>query len=353
MSTHKIGFIGGGMISQIAHLPFYMSDERVHVKSISDSRLSLQTYLKNKFAIEHVCDDHRDILNDDDISSVVIIAPRAATGPLVLEALSAGKNVITEKPMAHSTSQVQKQLDVQKRMNTQYLVGFMKRYDVGIRKGKELFDKVMLTQELGTLIHCRFYDYAKSYAHDIPVHKRPEESRNIRFDTWPLTPEWLPDAFSNQYAWFQNAASHDVNLMRYFFPEGLQLEFAKSFSEDSISSVFSFGKVSVLLELAKSELGKWEQGAEFVFEKGRIRLEIPSPMAIESIGHIIIETNIDGQCIVKEINTYGQWCFAEQAHAFIEHLIAGTPCLTSAEDCLNDMVLIEDMWRSIAKVKTW
>src|SRR6266487_938267 len=94
----KIGFVGGGMIAQIGHLPFYLGDPRCNVACIAESRPSLIEALAQQVGATRLVKDHRALLTDPDINAVVISVPRAATGPLTLEALEAGKHVMAEKP---------------------------------------------------------------------------------------------------------------------------------------------------------------------------------------------------------------------------------------------------------------
>ena len=56
-----------------------------------------------------------------------------------------------------------------------------------------------------------------------------------------------------------------------------------------MSIVYRAGDVSLVFELAKSETGAWRQGAEFLFEKGRVDVAIPSPMATDQIAQVLIE----------------------------------------------------------------
>ena len=106
----SIGVIGGGMISQIAHLPFYLQNPRVELVALSETRPSLVRHLKAHFGLANIVADYREVLENPDISTVLIVAPRPVTAPLVQEALEAGKNVITEKPMAHTVDQARKQI---------------------------------------------------------------------------------------------------------------------------------------------------------------------------------------------------------------------------------------------------
>lgn len=338
------------MISQIAHLPFYLEDSRVRVVAVAESRPSLIANLHNALHVEQVFVDHRDILNDETISTVVIVAPRQCTGPLVLEALCAGKNVITEKPMAFTAAQAQRHVAVAQDKGLAYLVGFMKRYDAGIQAAQRVVRDLLASDRFGRLLYARFYDFAKSYAHQPQPHKRPEESRTTRFETWPTAPDWLDEGYHRMYGWFVNAASHDVNLMRYFFGDALSLMYADAPNENALSAYYRYNDAPVTFECAASETGVWEQGAEFVFEKGRVALSIPSPMDVKSVSAVVIDDNSNGKAASYEreiLDIPAEWCFKSQARAFIDHLTLGKEILTSGRDCVHDLVMTEHIWRKI------
>ncbi len=343
-----IGVIGGGMISQIAHLPFYLNDERVSVRAVAESRPSLVAHLKDAMGIRTVLADHRDILTDPDIDTVVIIAPRQATGPMVLEALNAGKNVITEKPMAFTAEQARRHVRVAAEKKLTYLVGFMKRYDAGVRRAKRRVDEFVASRRLGDLLYARFFDFAKSYAHTPPTHHRPTESRAVRFDTWPTEPPWLPEKYHSMYGWFINAVTHDINLMRYFFGDEMKLNHAATGQGKALTACFDCGGVPVTFECAASETGFWHQGAEFIFEQGRVSLALPSPMDDGCVASVIIDNNRTG-VIGKPEKVPPEWCFASQARAFIGHLVSGEDVVTLGWDCLRDMELSEDIWRQVIR----
>src|SRR5262245_59918394 len=104
----RIGIVGGGMISQIGHLPFYLADPRCEVVRIAESRPSLVEALQAKLGPDRVTPDHLTVLTDRSIDAVIISVPRPATGPLTEAALKAGKHVMTEKPMAHTAAQAKR-----------------------------------------------------------------------------------------------------------------------------------------------------------------------------------------------------------------------------------------------------
>jgi predicted dehydrogenase len=181
----KIGMLGGGMVNQIGHLPFYLTDKRCEVVCVAESRPSLIAALRGQLGADRVVEDYRAMLADPRVQAVVISVPRATTGPLTLEALEAGKHVMAEKPMAHSAEQARRLVDAARSRGLTYMVGYMKRYDPGIRAAKALFDEVMAEGRLGRLLLARFYDFSNAYAVAPPPHVRPNESRVQRFETWP------------------------------------------------------------------------------------------------------------------------------------------------------------------------
>ncbi|GIK80174.1 MAG: dehydrogenase [Alphaproteobacteria bacterium] len=342
----RIGMLGGGMISQIAHLPFYLDDPRCEVVALAESRPSLVEALTPVLGAGRLLRDHDEMLARTDIDAVVISAPRPATGPLTLAALEAGKHVLAEKPMAHSAEQARRLAEAAATLGLIYAVGYMKRYDPGIEAGKRLVDAVRQDGRLGRLLFARFYDYANSYAVPPPAHTRPTESRPLRFPTWPTFPDWLPERFREVYAWFLNAGSHDVNLLRYFFPDEITLLDAR-YEADSVTATLRAGGCLIGLDVVKAAPGVWLEGAEFVFERGRIALVIPSPMAVDGVTQVSIDDAARGA--IGEAQPCGQgWSFARQARGFVDALTGGARPLTEGVDGLADMQLMERIWRKAA-----
>ena len=335
------------MISQICHLPFYLADSRCEVVRIAESRPSLITALAQQVGASRVVSNHHEMLADTEIEAIVISVPRPATGPLTLAALEAGKHVMTEKPMAHSAEQARKLVDAAEARGLIYGVGFMKRYDPGVQAAKALFDELVADGRLGRLLLVRFYDFSNAYAVAPPPHVRPKESRTERFPAWPLHPSWLPERYRGAYAWFLNAASHDVNLLRFFFPRDVKVLSAHCAADTSVMATLRQGDVTIALEIAKSTVGRWVEGAEFLFEHGQIRLVIPSPMATEAVSEVTLDDRQRG-VIGEQIAVRTGWSFARQASGFVDALMGTAQPATTGKEGLADMILTEQIWQKVA-----
>ncbi len=342
----RIGVLGGGMISQIAHLPFYLKDARCRIVAVSESRPSLIDALSGQIGVERLVRDHAELIARPDIDAIVVSVPRPATGPLSLQVLEAGKHVLAEKPMAHSVAQARRLVAAAAARNLVYAVGYMKRYDPGAQAGKHLVDSVIAGGRLGRLLFARFYDYSNNYAVSPPSHVRPKVSRALRFPTWPLFPDWLPEKNRDAYAWFSNAGSHDVNLLRYFFPQEIELLDAKC-GEGSLVATMRASSCLVSLEVVKAVAGIWLEGAEFVFERGRVTLTVPSPMAVDGVTEVRLDDADRGISGEPQPSATG-WSFAHQARGFIDALTGTAKPLTDGTAGLADMVLIERIWRKAA-----
>jgi predicted dehydrogenase len=259
--------------------------------------------------------------------------------------LQAGKHILAEKPMAHSVAQAERLTATAADRNLVYAVGFMKRYDPGVQAAKALFDSVIADGRLGRLLTIRAFDFSNAYAVAPPPHQRPAESRTERFAVWDTYPESLPEPLRADFAWFANAGSHDLNLLRFFCPD-LTLRAADRLPNGSVIAMLRWGEVPAMLEVSKTTAGRWLEGMEFLFERGRIAVNIPSPMAADKVAEVVLDDLAANQ-VGQVVPAGSGWCFARQADAFVDALTGGAPPLTAGSDGLADLVLTEKIWQGL------
>lgn len=346
--TVKIGIIGGGMMSQVGHLPFYIDSPRCRVEWLAETRPSLVDFLSKQEMLRDVCiaPDYNELLATKDVDAVIICAPRAATGQIALDCLNAGMNILTEKPMSHTLEQGRQLVEVASHKSLIYAVGYMKRYDPGIQATKKIFDELIASKNLGAFLYGRFFIHSKTNAHEPPPHKRPSETRPLRFKEWPLWPAWIPESLQDTYAWFMNSTSHDINLINFFFERALNVESAKIMANGSGVCTLSDASFLISLDFSKCETGRWNEGGELVFDQGRIVFSVPSPMNTHGVTRFHVEKN--GKVHREHtIDTDSVWSFQRQADAFIDSLLGGEPPLTTGMEGLRDLELIEDIWRKV------
>ena len=123
--------------------------------SIADYRPKLLKKVANRYQIPRTYNNHHDLLKDNEVNTVIVVTPRTYTGPTVFDCLKAGKNVISEKPMAGSYDQARELFETAQNMSLRYLVGYMKRYDEGVQLGKRILDRALKTKEMGEILNIR------------------------------------------------------------------------------------------------------------------------------------------------------------------------------------------------------
>ena len=152
--TPGIGIIGTGMVGQMCHLANFVSNPGCRVVAIADLRPDLVATAAAKFGISRVYHSHWQLLDDPDVSAVIVVTRRRATGPIVLEALSRGRHVLSEKPMAYTSEQRVARERGPGRKSV-YGIGYMKRHDAGVARAVSLLQKFREDAALGRLLSAR------------------------------------------------------------------------------------------------------------------------------------------------------------------------------------------------------
>jgi len=110
---HKIGIVGAGMIAE-KHLNSIKKSSKIEVKWLADIDATKLIKLKKEFTIEKITEDYTNILNDDEVSAVLICTPPNLHKEMFIASLEAGKNVFLEKPAALNLEELDEMITIQK-----------------------------------------------------------------------------------------------------------------------------------------------------------------------------------------------------------------------------------------------
>lgn len=336
----NIGFVGCGMIGQVAHIANFIKIPNCHVVAAAELRPELGRLAVEKFNIPKLYSSHIEMLKNCDLDAVVIVTRRNATGPIVVDCLRAGKHVLSEKPMAHSVEQARQLVAESKKNACLYSIGFMKRHDEGVKSAKLTFERLMETGELGKILSVRCYCYGGEFQTAPENYIMSSEHRPDGLELWNIAPDWLPTNLANDFAWFVNVFIHDVNLIRFLTSTMPKVQCVNLKKNNGRMVIFDTDAYPIILEMAEQKYTEWTEGVEIQFEYGRLKLRLNSPL-VEKPAKVEIIRKKDKENIEIEQN----WAFSNQAKAFIADIIEEKEPITSGEDSLNDMVLVEDIWR--------
>ena len=84
----RVGIVGGGAITQVAHLPVLRKLKSIEVAAICDIDLPKARALADRFAVKDAFDDIEDLLRYEALDAVVICSPNHLHESHILAALS-------------------------------------------------------------------------------------------------------------------------------------------------------------------------------------------------------------------------------------------------------------------------
>jgi predicted dehydrogenase len=341
----KIGLIGAGMIGQVAHLANFSEIDGCRVVAIAELREGLGEEAARKFGVPAVYPSHRELLRDPDIDAVVVVTRRPATGPIVLDALRAGKHVLSEKPMAHTVEQAMRLVTAAAERDLVYAIGFMKRYDAGVQRAKELLRALCAGREIGPVAFVRAYCFAGGTTSGSGGFVMTGEERSEGIELWPTAPPWLPDDLADQYAGFLNVYLHTINLLRFLLDATPTVTFVDFRHRLGQVAGLDFGQFSAVLELGSlPSTGDWHEGIEIVFERGKLTIELPQPL-LRGIPATVRLYRAGNEGQTTTFVAEPSWAFRRQAEAFVRSVAERSEPIAGARDAVADLELAEEMFR--------
>ena len=119
------------------------------VKRVADLDSDRLEHMKRLYPSVKTTTDYRDIITDPEIDIVAVATPVKTHYRFASEALSAGKHVFVEKPIAASVSESQELIALAEKNQQKLMVGHTFLYTVAVRKMKEVID----SGELGKIYY--------------------------------------------------------------------------------------------------------------------------------------------------------------------------------------------------------
>lgn len=124
----RVGVVGVGAVTQIAHLPVLTARDDVTVVGICDNDRSKARALASRFGARDVFDDIEEFLQVTRPEAVLVATPNHLHEIHVATALSAGAAVLCERPLALTTQGAERVIAAQRRTGLPVVVGLNHRY---------------------------------------------------------------------------------------------------------------------------------------------------------------------------------------------------------------------------------
>jgi predicted dehydrogenase len=351
MNPVSIGFAGVGFMGQVAHLRNYARRQDCRVVAIAEPRSELAQRVAAEFDIPRVYHSHLDLAADPEVQGVVASQPHLHNGHIAIPLLHAGKHVFIEKPMAGSTDEAERIARTAEAAGVHVMVGLMKRYDTSVLVARERLTEFYASGELGALRRIRAFCFGGDWIQDAILPLSTAEIVPSDPSFTPVYPTWMDFDQARQFQSYLNIMAHTVNLVRYLYPGPMTVQTALGQRNNRLlHTALLTGEEGVIVEVAGGSLRAhaWQEETHFYFERGWVKLFTPPPLNRQARGCLEIYHSTDGkQARREELHPPIDWAFRRQADHFIECVRHNTPPISSGHDTLQDMHLMEDIFRKM------
>lgn len=107
MKKYNLGIIGAGMYGKVL-MRHFKTDERANIAWVNSASEATTTSAAQEFGVPNWTLDYREILADPTVDAVIIATPPFVHADQLEAALSAGKHVLLEKPIAESRESLER-----------------------------------------------------------------------------------------------------------------------------------------------------------------------------------------------------------------------------------------------------
>ena len=122
-----LGIIGSGNFTKATILPI-LSKLKANIKYLSSASGLSGTLMAKKYGVQFSTTNNDDILNDSQVSAVLITTRHDAHARMCIAALQTGKHVFVEKPLAINQAELEEIVEAYQQSGKTLTVGFNRRF---------------------------------------------------------------------------------------------------------------------------------------------------------------------------------------------------------------------------------
>ncbi len=370
MAKLKVGVIGCGAIAQMMHLPYLRElDDRYELVALCDVDAATLTQVADHYG---VAARHRDVagLLAEPLDLVVILSSGDHT-EVTLAAIESGHHVFVEKPLAYTLRQTDAIIDASRRSVRVLMVGMMKQYDPGYRRGaaavhalrdlRYVDARVMHPDNNLYMSHHRIDRGGRAAPTPVPVDERifgpsyfnavqsailGNQSRDLlRETTGSDRPEVL-----TAYLFLIQSSIHDAAVLRGVLGRPERVVNAATWADGTSFTATLAYPNDVRLNYTWSllpYLKHYEQDYSFFASDGRVHIRFPSPyLRNESTLVDLEESEGDELRITRVIVSYEEAFKLELVHLH-ECIVHNRKPDTDAEGFRADLELLTEIARAL------
>jgi predicted dehydrogenase len=358
----RVGIVGCGEAAQIIHWPSLNHLANYYeVTALCDVSPRVLEELGKRWNIQYLTTDHRELVTRSQVDAVLVANPNAFHSEVTLNAITAGKHVLVEKPMCVTRREADEIVAAQKGHKVVVQVGYMRRYAPAFLQG------CALVKQMGPVKFARVHDLIGSNAliinatsrvvRDEHMPKAVKKAAKAREET--LFEEALGGKLTadlkKAYAIMLGLSSHDVSAMREILglPKGVLFAACRGRAGPGdvgiyLAAAFDYGPYICQFETGIDRIARFAAYLEVYGEERVVRVQYDTPYVRNSpVRLVVTEANRHGG--VTELNAHPGWGdpFVEEWKAFYQNVTENKAPKTSPADFIQDLELFAEMIRQM------
>lgn len=344
----RIGVIGAGIWSTIAHIPDFRQTGQAEVVAICRRSREKLAMIQEKFQIPETYTDWQVMLDQAALDAVVVSTPHHLHADPTIAALRRGVHVLVEKPMALRSAEARAMVATATQAKRVLMVGYNARFKAIWRSTQQLLQEDAIGQlrqvNLQASLHRRWYWEEKSVPDEFLARiKRAMGVPDAYFDNL-LDGDWHGDPIASGGGMFSNTGAHWVDLVLWLAaaPPAEIVAFGENAGQPAecflnIQARLTNGVLVSLTSADVASAGASAQGRLIIIgERGRVFHDFTAP------GEIWIERGAERELVTPRMAD------TTPAAAFIE-AIQGKPNLVPAREGAYAVAFTEAVYCSVAE----
>jgi myo-inositol 2-dehydrogenase/D-chiro-inositol 1-dehydrogenase len=317
-----VAFLGAGRMGQ-THVRNLAGVPNVRTVVVADPNADNAATGRDLAGAERASTDPVEAIHDPDVEAVVISTPTDTHASLIEAALRAGKAVWSEKPIAQEIAETRRIVDLWRELDIPVQLGFMRRFDPGYVRAKQLIEN----GELG----------------------RIEQFRALSRDTFPPPLEYLLSCGGS----FLDMSVHDLDLARFLVGEVEEVHaWASVLFDQRFAQANDWDTSIVVLKFANGALGVLETarhsewGYDIRTEVAGARAKVVIDGAQKTPATVSRNFGWEGD-LYQSFPDRFEIAYRRELEVFFEDLGAGRPVGPGPDDALETLRL------AVAATRSW
>lgn len=349
----KVGVVGLGQIAQIMHLHYLKELPSFEIAAVCDISKSLVEQVGDHYSVANRYTDYRRLLEQRDLDVVLNVTRNHFQ--VSLDALNAGKHVMTEKPIGFNLDEADAIIDAARANKKTLQVAYMKRYDPSFQWAMERFKQIndlrlIRVHDFGGSfpINSEIYDMYKG--DDFPADLLKAEEEEVNASLVKAIGADRAD-LARLYSSLLHLCTHDTIILRQAFGEPKNILYVDNFEGNFVVAVFDYGSgVRCVWESGLVlNATPWDESLTAYGSDCIVRVDFPFPYLQNGETVVTVKEREGASFVEKHVTASFDEAFKRQWRHFYECVTQDKEPITSGAEGRADVALLANMVKAIRR----